>query len=232
MTDPGRSRQIREVAERGANTLALEAVQLIVDKLANESTRFENMIREGAGDLATAVVGEGIVSVALSRTWDIVHGGPDVWAALGSGQVRKAAAQVNQQRVVLGRLISRVQALADSVGCPSYDPYWALLIRNRETALALMRMSRANLRRVIRFVDQYQGFDQARYRHALDQLLAAQGALAETPEGDAAREWLDNFLRDWDELDSFRGALDRAEDQPRQRYEALREDFEERVDHL
>jgi len=254
VTQPGRSRQLRRAAERGLLSAQLESIQAITSQLVNPSSRFREYLRGKAGAGATYVAGyleenaavgaaesaekrtfSGDVltlSAALSQTWDVIHGGQDVWAAVGSRLAERTAAALDDQLGHLDRLTRGLRQLIRTLERPRYDPYWALLLRNRRVALALMRLARANLHRTIRFLDEYQGFDRGRYRQALGQLLGAQGALANTPEGEQARAWLIDFVKDWNELDSFRGAIDKAEDRSHRQRDALQADWEALVDSL
>lgn len=231
LTQPGRSRALRQTVERGLVLGQQEAINAIYG-LFEPVERFREDARARRGDeVAGAIAGEvgaqpQEVAEALGYVWDVVHGGPEVWAALGSAQVQKALDACRAQQRNVQALITGLERVLRDVRRPRYDPLWARAIRQREQALFFLRLARANAERTQRIVEEQNGFDARRYRHALDQLSAAQAVLTASPEGEAAQAWLTQFMANTQDLGFFEAVYNETRAPDRETIEQARTQWE------
>ena len=208
LTQPGKSRALRQTAERALVLAELEGIKQL-SELINPGGRWRawgaHQVSEGASQAGLTGLWYGPTgaeaapteteAVTLDKVWQVVQAGPEVLAALGTRQVAKLHVQVQAQQDALATLNDGIERFLSEQGRVRRDPLWASLVRNREGCMAFLRLAKANLKTMRRHIAEHQAFDTGRYRAARSQVTAAQGALTEAPEGIAARRWIADYIR-------------------------------------
>jgi len=163
----------KEVLEQALRQAALERIGGLVkrDKLYSIGRWALDETREQSSTVRTA-------ANVMSHVQQVLNGGQDVYLALAYSLVLQAKEKAEDQVETLdrlGRIISEMIAfLEDIYGQDLYRQ----MIHNRRIAITYLRLSERSFRRSVSTIDQGSGFDVRYHDQGMDQLEAAQVALA------------------------------------------------------
>ena len=123
------------------------------------------------------------IGEALPYLSKVIMGGPEAYLALASSQARAAQDEVDRQLERLNRIGMLLGAMIDALRGIYDSDLWQQILFNRRVALAFLRGAEDDLRIVSGDLSAGRAFNGFLYDYALDQVEAAQEALANSGLG-------------------------------------------------